>query len=80
MDYNPVSAEQLQTAEATFGEQLVYWAPFGHVYHTHTDCQSLNQSETLTEGTIEQAVAANRTRLCKFCANRDSITTVVTDE
>lgn len=80
VDYNPVSQEQLQAAEATFGDQLVYWSPFGHVYHTHTDCQALNVSETLTEGTIDQAVAANRTRLCKFCANRDSITTVVTDE
>ena len=80
VDYNPVSQEQLQAAEATFGDQLVYWSPFGHVYHTHTDCQALNVSETLTEGTVDQAVAANRTRLCKFCANRDSITTVVTDE
>ena len=79
IDYNPVSAEQLEAAEAQFGDQLVYWSPFGHVYHTHTDCQALNVSETLTEGTIEQAVAANRTRLCKFCANRDEITTVVID-
>ena len=79
IDYNPVSQEQLQAAEATFGDQLVYWSPFGHVYHTHTDCQALNVSETLTEGTVDQAVAANRTRLCKFCANRDEITTVVTD-
>ncbi len=80
IDYNPVSSEQLEAAEATFGDQLVYWSPFGHVYHTHTDCQALNISETLTEGTVEQAVASNRTRLCKFCARQDSITTVVTDE
>ena len=61
-------------------DTAAYWSPFGHVYHTHTDCQSLNQTETLTEGTVEQAVAANRTRLCKFCARQDSITTVGTDE
>ncbi len=80
IDYNPVSSEEKAAAVNTFGDAAVYWPPFGHVYHTHTDCQALNQTETLTEGTVEQAVAANRTRLCKFCANRDNITTVVTDE
>ena len=80
INYNPVSAEDKAAAVNTFGDAAVYWSPFGHVYHTHTDCQALNQTETLTEGTVEQAVAANRTRLCKFCANRDNITTVVTDD
>ena len=80
IDYNPVSSEEKAAAVSTFGDAKVYWSPFGHVYHTHTDCQALNQTETLTEGTVEQAVAANRTRLCKFCAKQDSITTVVTDE
>ena len=61
------------------GDEQVYWAPFGKVYHTHEDCSSLNQSETLTVGTVEQAVAAGRTRLCYFCAQQDNITTVVTD-
>ena len=58
----------------------MYWTRFGHVYHTHTDCQALNQSEELTYGTVEQAIAANRTRLCAFCAKRDAITGVVTDD
>ena len=57
-----------------------YWSPFGKVYHTHDDCQSLNQSDELTYGTVEQAIAANRTRLCSFCARRDEITGVATDE
>ena len=80
IDYNPVSLEEKEAAVAELGSGTVYWAPFGHVYHTHTDCQSLNQTETLTEGTVEQAIAANRTRLCKFCAKQDNITTVVTDD
>ena len=50
------------------------------MYHTHDDCQSLNQSDELTYGTVEQAIAANRTRLCSFCAKKDSITGVVTDD
>lgn len=40
---------------------------------------SLNQSDTLTYGTVEQAIAENRTRLCSYCAKRDEITGVTTD-
>lgn len=79
IDYNPVSEEQQQAAIEAI-EDNVYWAPFGKVYHTHEDCQALNQSDELTYGTVEQAIAANRTRLCSFCAKRDDITGVVTDE
>lgn len=79
-DWNPVSAEEKAAAVSALSGQHVYWAPFGRVYHTHTDCQSLNQSEQLTEGTVEEAIAASRTRLCSFCAKRDDITGVKTDE
>ena len=78
-DFNPVS-EEMQQAAIDAIEDDVYWSPFGKVYHTHDDCQALNQSDTLTYGTVEQAIAANRTRLCSFCAKRDDITDVVTDE
>ena len=77
-DFNPVSEEQQQAAISAV-EGDVFWAPFGKVYHTHDDCQALNQSDTLTYGTWEQAIAANRTRLCSFCAKNDNITGVVTD-
>ncbi len=78
-DYNPVSAEQLEAATSVLGDETVYWARFGKVYHTHEDCQALNVSEELTYGSVEEAIAANRTRLCSFCAHRDEITGVVTD-
>ena len=78
-DFNPVSEEQQQAAINAINDD-VYWTRFGHVYHTHDDCQALNQSEELTYGTVEQAIAANRTRLCSFCARRDAITGVVTDD
>ena len=71
--------EQLEAAEAALGDETVYWAPFGKVYHTHEDCGALNHTETLTAGSVEQAVASNRTRLCSFCAAKDNITGVVTD-
>ncbi len=81
-DWNPVSQENLTAAEQALGDTDVYWAPFGKVYHTHEDCQALNNSETLTMGTVDQAIAANRTRLCSFCARRDSIdtTNIITDD
>jgi len=78
-DYNPISVEEQQSAIAAI-DGTVYWAPFGKVYHTHEDCSALNRTDTLTAGSVEQAIAASRTRLCSFCANRDSITDVRTDE
>ena len=77
-DFNPVSEEQQQAAMEAIASD-VYWSPFGKVYHTHEDCSSLNQSDSLTYGDVEQAIAAGRTRLCSFCANKDNITGVVTD-
>ncbi len=77
-DFNPVSAEQQQAAIDAINAE-VYWAPFGKVYHTHEDCSALNHTDTLTMGTVEEAIAAGRTRLCSYCARRDEITGVVTD-
>ena len=78
-DWNPVSKEELEAATNTITGD-VYWAPFGKVYHTHEDCQALNHTDTLTYGSVDQAIAANRTRLCSFCAKRDDITNLATDE
>ncbi len=78
-DFNPVSVEEQQAAIEAIAND-VYWSPFGKVYHTHDDCQSLNQSDELTYGTVEQAIAANRTRLCAFCAKKDDISGVKTDQ
>ncbi len=79
-DFNPVSKEQQEAAMNELGDQTVYWAPFGKVYHTHSDCGSLNQTDTLTSGTVEQAIAEGRTRICKHCAHRDNITDLPSDE
>lgn len=73
-DWNPISAEEKDAAVAAISGN-VYWTPFGHVYHTHEDCQALNNSDTLTTGNVEEAIAANRGRLCAFCAKRDEINT-----
>ena len=77
-DWNPVSDEQQQAAMAAI-QNDVYWSPFGRVYHTHDDCGHLNKTEELTYGTVEQAIAAGRTRLCSSCAKKDDIQGVATD-
>ena len=79
VDWNPVSEEQQQAAMQTI-EGNVVWSPFGKVYHIDEDCHSLNQTETLTEGTVEQAIAEGRTRLCAYCAKRNDVNGVVTDQ
>ena len=79
IDYNPVSQEQLVAAQETLADENVYWTRFGGVYHTHEDCYHLNRSDTLVTGTVEQAIAAKKTRLCKNCATLDDITGIETD-
>ena len=79
-DFNPVSIEQKEAAMDVLGDEIVYWSTFGKVYHTHDDCSHLNRSETLTYGTVEEAIANNRVRLCKTCANRDGISGLALEE
>lgn len=69
----PISNEQLNAAKNSLGDTIVYWSAFGKVYHTHDDCSALNSTEQLSSGNVEDAIAANRTSLCKFCAERDNL-------
>lgn len=80
-DFNPVSEEQKEAAMAAItGDVLWTNTLWGKVYHTHEDCQSLNRTEELVQGTVEQAIAAGRTRLCDHCARKDNLeNTVATD-
>lgn len=71
-DFDPISEEQKAEAMAEYGDTMVYWTPFGKVYHTDVDCHAMNRTDTITEGTVELAIAANRTRLCSYCEKRDS--------
>ncbi len=78
-DFNPLSAEDKENALSAI-EGNVYWSPFGKVYHTDPECHTLNQSDELTTGSVDQALAAGRTRLCSYCAKRDGIEGVRTDD
>ena len=73
-DWNPVSKEQKEAAVEAITD-VVYWTNTrsGKAYHTHEDCQTLNQTDELVAGTVEQAIASNRVKLCYFCAKRDGL-------
>lgn len=66
-DWNPISAEEKQDAIEEYSDTDVYWTTFGRVYHLTQDCSHLNRSDELTVGTVEQAIEANKTRVCKDC-------------
>ncbi|MBQ5986905.1 MAG: hypothetical protein IJL59_06535 [Clostridia bacterium] len=72
-DYNPISKEEAEAAEATITGD-VYWTAFGHKYHTSEDCQAIRNSN-LFVGDVSEAIAAGREDLCAFCAKRDNIDT-----
>ena len=68
-DWSPISAEEKDELVQLYGDDTVYWTPYGKVYHTNEYCHTLNHSETLYEGTVDEAVENNRTRLCSYCAS-----------
>lgn len=69
-DFDPLSQEDVDAASSVF-QGYVYWTASGKVYHSHEDCQALQQTEELKEGTVDTAMAEGRQRLCKFCEARD---------
>ena len=67
IDWNPVSQEDFIEAS-----EEVFWTVGGSKYHTSQDCSSLNRSEELVLGSVEQANEAGKDALCSFCAKRDA--------
>lgn len=72
VDWNPVSEESKAQAIAEI-DGNVYWTQFGKVYHIDSECQHINGSDAYYEGTVEEAINDNRTRLCKTCAKNHGI-------
>ncbi len=71
VDYNPVSAEDLDAAkqEAVIqNDGIAYWTQWGRSYHFDLDCHTIQNSAVVYEGTIEEAFEARRTDPCDFCA------------
>ena len=48
----------------------VYWVPGGEVWHTTSDCPSLKRSHSssIMSGSISDAMAAGKKRVCKNCS------------
>ncbi len=67
IDYNPISLEEKEAAEAIIDSE-VYWTAFGKKYHTDSECQALTNSNTLYAGDVDEAIEAGRESLCAFCA------------
>ena len=76
-DFNPVSSEQLSQAQKEVeavgknknanGQYVVYWAPNSKKYHVDPDCPAFSNSETVYEGTVQQAFERNLTEPCRRC-------------
>ena len=45
----------------------VYWVSSGEVWHLNQGCSSLSRSKNILSGTVEAAMAAGKTRVCKKC-------------
>jgi hypothetical protein len=71
IDWSPVSAEELSAAQATYGDDNVFWTSFGKSYHIDEECHTLNRSKTIYYGTIDEAFEANRHDPCDFCVPQD---------
>ena len=74
-DYHPVTQDQvneiLEEADENGYTGDAYWTKYGHSYHFSLECQALRNSkrENIYSGTLQEALDANRTDPCDFCAD-----------
>lgn len=63
---NPVtaSAAALVSGGSSGGGSIVYWTPYGEVYHLSRNCRTLARSRTVYSGTRAQS---GKSRACKVC-------------
>jgi hypothetical protein len=70
-------AEDTAQSETTESETVavsgkVYWTKSGSVYHKDRDCYHLKKSQSVSEGSVEQAVSLGKERLCASCEKKTS--------
>ena len=65
----PVLSEAHDTAAASSDVSLstVYWTPKGKSYHSTRNCATLKRSKTILEGSLSDALAANKKDPCDVC-------------
>ncbi|MBQ8396974.1 MAG: hypothetical protein IJX53_02105 [Clostridia bacterium] len=57
---------ELEPADASDAE-TVYWSPSGSVWHTDPACASLKQAKSVLSGSVVDAKAAGKARVCRTC-------------
>ena len=57
-----------KTTKSESKSRTYYWVPNGKVYHTTSSCATLKRSKTIRSGTLSQAKAAGKSRVCKVCS------------
>ncbi len=62
-----LESEESSETEITNEEQTVYWTKSGKVWHLSPDCHHLKNSTNILSGTIEDAIAAKKTKVCSSC-------------
>lgn len=60
---SPKTTDPVTTAEPN----PVYWSPSGSVWHIDADCPSLKQAKAILSGSITDAMAAGKARVCRSC-------------
>lgn len=67
-EWSPISAEE--KAEQIKYANSVYYTQFGKKYHLYEDCSHINNSDTKTEASVEEAINHGCNDVCKTCAGR----------
>lgn len=65
-------AEDTAESETVAVSGKVYWTKSGSVYHRDRDCYHLKKSQSVSEGSVEQAVSLGKGRLCASCEKKTS--------
>ena len=68
----PLSQKEEDAAAQVIPDD-VYWTSFGHKYHIYPDCQTLNNENDVTTGSVREAIDSGHVALCSFCAKRAGI-------
>lgn len=63
----PETTPPVTSAPAENQTDTVYWVKNGGVWHLRRDCSSLSRSKEILSGTVDEAIAAGKERVCKLC-------------
>ena len=68
IEWSPISQEE-KTAQVQYSEH-VYYTQWGKKYHLYEDCSHINNSDSKTEASVEEAINHGCNDVCKTCADK----------